>query len=236
MESAYVVMASLVPIREHIDSLTVAVFFDKLLVHPLGPYWYLHTLVVCGLCSYGVFRFVRLGVLSQFLLLGLLLYGFSALTDALSFSAASYFLAGLAVRRSGWGFLRVFRASWLAVPVFVLLAVRPDGLHTGSVRSWLIVYMAVSSLLCFYPFLRGRLQAVILFVGRHTLLVFLFSPVFTLLCKGLLPFLRFDPTGLLFVGIAVPLAVGGSLFIGLLLDALHLSPYLLGWQAVERKF
>ena len=44
MESSYTVMASLLPINEHIDHLTAGVFFDKLLLHPLGPYWYLHTL------------------------------------------------------------------------------------------------------------------------------------------------------------------------------------------------
>ena len=32
MEAGYVYMASLLPIREHIDELTAAVFFDKLLV------------------------------------------------------------------------------------------------------------------------------------------------------------------------------------------------------------
>ena len=49
MESGYIVMASLLPINEHIDHLTVGLFFDKLLLRPLGPYWYLHTLILCGL-------------------------------------------------------------------------------------------------------------------------------------------------------------------------------------------
>ena len=48
MESGYIVMASLLPINEHIDHLTPAVFFDRLCLHPLGPYWYLHTLILCG--------------------------------------------------------------------------------------------------------------------------------------------------------------------------------------------
>ena len=57
MEGGYTFMASILPIREHIDNLTLAVFAEKILLHPLGPYWYLHTLMLCHpalvLCHYG---------------------------------------------------------------------------------------------------------------------------------------------------------------------------------------
>ena len=51
MESAYVVAASLLPVSDHVDNLTPALFLDKLLLNPLGPYWYLHTMIVCGLIT-----------------------------------------------------------------------------------------------------------------------------------------------------------------------------------------
>lgn len=44
MESGYIVMAAVLPIREHIDVLTFGGFIDRLLLHPIGPYWYLQTL------------------------------------------------------------------------------------------------------------------------------------------------------------------------------------------------
>ena len=52
MESGYVVMASILPIREHIQQLSFGLFLDKLFLHPLGPYWYLHTLMLCGIVTY----------------------------------------------------------------------------------------------------------------------------------------------------------------------------------------
>jgi fucose 4-O-acetylase-like acetyltransferase len=61
MESGYVIMASILPIREHIDSLTLGVFIDKLLLHPIGPYWYLQTLVICGLLWYALRRWTVWG-------------------------------------------------------------------------------------------------------------------------------------------------------------------------------
>ena len=57
MESGYVVMASILPIREHIQQLTFGLFLDKLFLHPLGPYWYLHTLMLCGIVTYVVAQF-----------------------------------------------------------------------------------------------------------------------------------------------------------------------------------
>lgn len=56
IESGYIVMASVLPIREHITKLTPGVFLDKLLLNPLGPYWYLHTLMLCGMGYFAVFR------------------------------------------------------------------------------------------------------------------------------------------------------------------------------------
>ena len=47
MESGYMMMATVLPIAEHIDNLSVTVFFENLLFHPLGPYWYLHTIILC---------------------------------------------------------------------------------------------------------------------------------------------------------------------------------------------
>ncbi len=44
LESGYIFMASVLPIREHTDNLTVSIFIEKLFIHPIGPYWYLQTL------------------------------------------------------------------------------------------------------------------------------------------------------------------------------------------------
>ena len=46
MESGFIYMASILPINEHIDNLTPKDFLDRLFLHPLGLYWYLHTLIL----------------------------------------------------------------------------------------------------------------------------------------------------------------------------------------------
>jgi len=93
MESGYTA-ATQFPIREHIGNLTLEVFLDKLLLHPLGPYWYLHSLVLHCTTHYAVatcwkFTYARNRVLSC----ALLLYLFSLL-GVISFANGMYYLCG----------------------------------------------------------------------------------------------------------------------------------------------
>lgn len=57
MEASYVVTASVLPIREHFDGLSIELLIRKVLMEPMGPYWYLHTLLVCEVMYYVVFLF-----------------------------------------------------------------------------------------------------------------------------------------------------------------------------------
>lgn len=97
MESGYVVMASVLPIREHIQQLTFGLFLDNLFLHPLGPYWYLHTLMLCGIVTYVVAQFAsRHRVL---MLLGVLLcLWVLALLGLVTWINAVYFCVGVALR------------------------------------------------------------------------------------------------------------------------------------------
>ena len=59
MESGYIVMSAILPVRERVEELSFGVWIEKLLLHPLGPYWYLHTLMVCGITYFAVDRLTR---------------------------------------------------------------------------------------------------------------------------------------------------------------------------------
>ena len=211
MESGYILMASVLPIREHIDHLSVGVFLNHLLVHPLGPYWYLLTLLVCGALYAVVFKFLNLSNLSRFILLGLLFFAVAWGVGMMSLSCALYFLAGAVVRHSRLQFTDVFRPSALAIVAFALLAYFPQNLQSDVAGGVLMVYLAISSLLWICGYVKGRLQQLVLYLGKRTLPLFLFSPMFTILCKHLVPYLDFDPTCLLFLAVSLPICVSGSL-------------------------
>jgi fucose 4-O-acetylase-like acetyltransferase len=233
MESGYVIMASCLPIREHIDNLTVTVFFEKVLLHPLGPYWYLHTLILCSIFTYVVFMYVRIGNLSRFIVLGLLFYLCSAFLHIVSFSCACYFLAGVVIRQTGQPFLRVVRPSAWAVVPLVLICCYPRNLDISALSGFVIVYLVMSFLLFIYQHIRdSRLCPYTLFIGRNTLLILLFSPIFTILAKSFLPYLSFDKTGMLFLLLALTFTLLGCFLIGYIMDKSRLSRYFYGKERI----
>ena len=231
MEGGYIWMCSMLPVGDHIDNLTVGVFFDRLFLHPLGPYWYLHALILCGLTYYLVFRLVPMNTMSRCILLGLAFVGYAYL-GLIPISRAFYFLAGVAVCQSRYAFLDVFKSSWLAIVGLVLLVIHPENLHTDVVGGVLIVYLVISFCLSLFPVIRGRFRNFMLFLGRNTMLIFVFSPIFTILCKYLVPYLAFDKTGLLFLIVALAVSISGSLAIGWVMDRLHVSRFFFGKKRV----
>lgn len=147
MESGYVVMASVLPIREHIQQLTFGLFLDKLFLHPLGPYWYLHTLMLCGIVTYVVAQFAshhRVWMLLSVLLCLWVL----ALLGLVTWVNAVYFCVGFALRLYHRPFIDTFHPAWWSFIGIVLVATCvPNALQRHTIGGMLIVYFVISFLL-----------------------------------------------------------------------------------------
>lgn len=52
METGYVIMSYILPVRESVSEVTPTLLLHKIFVKPIGPYWYLHTLIICSLIYY----------------------------------------------------------------------------------------------------------------------------------------------------------------------------------------
>lgn len=131
MEAAYTVMSHFLPVRESVDAITPAILLDKIFLHPMGPYWYLHTLILCSLIYYITFRYVRLSVVSRLVVAGVCLFVLSYWGGLMNFSNALYFLIGMIVSQSGLRFTQVFRATTFAIVPFVILCCFPANLDRG---------------------------------------------------------------------------------------------------------
>lgn len=225
LEIPYICLSAVLPTREHIDHLTPMVFFDKLFLHPLGPYWYLHTMMLCGTVYFLIFRYVKLALVSRMLLLGLVFFALHALT-LVAWDVSLYFALGVLLRQSGQKFTAVFRPSLLALPVLLLLATDASTFHKGTLAGMLTVYGVISLLLFVYPRLPQSLRRTSLFLGRNSLALFLFAPIFTMACKVLIPFLAFDDSHFLYLCLSLPISVVGALLICKVLDLLHLSRWI----------
>lgn len=244
MESGYTFMASLLPIREHIDNLTISVFFDKLFLHPLGPYWFLHTLIICGLTYFASFRIPViertihnktplsvLTTLGRIIAMGILLFLLSQ-AGFLSFTMAFYFLIGVTLRNTETDFISFFHPSWLSLPALLLFPLLHKNIPFGDL---LTVYLMISFLLALFPHISYRYRRLLLFLGRNTLPIYLFSPIFTILCKSLVVPLSFDPTKILFLVSSLIACISGSLAIAFAMDLCRVSPFFFGSEKILKK-
>ena len=128
MEAAYTVMSHFLPVRESVDAITPTVLLDKIFLHPMGPYWYLHTLILCSLIYYITFRYVRLSVVSPAgcdRCLPVCPFPLGRIDELLQ---CPYFLIGMTVSQSGLRFTQVFRATTFAIVPFVILCCFPANL------------------------------------------------------------------------------------------------------------
>lgn len=229
-ESAYVVMASFLPTRDAVDQLSFPLVLDKLFLHPLGPYWYLHTLLLASVVSYvlcWMLRF-RLSSFAVSILVAVVLGVLSYATGILSLPNVLYYAFGFALSQMQIPWSRFVRPSlWSLLPL-LLLAFFPESWNKTTVVGIAIVYFMMSLLQAIYMRLPLPLQQGSGIVGRNTLPILIFSPIFTMGAKVLLPYLSFDRSGMLFLVAATFLTLFGSLFLTWLMDGLHLSRYFWG--------
>lgn len=225
MEAAYVVASAYLPVADGVERLTAGVLFDKICRHPLGPYWYLHTLAVCTAVSWLVARLPRLSAQSAALLGAGVLVAISSLWGWLSVTGAVYFSIGMLLRQWGVGLFVKERATGWSLLLAVALcgfACNRTALSLGGLAISLLVGNGLTAL-C--PRLPGGMLRGALWLGRNTLPILLFSPVFTMAVKPLAGLLApFDGgTGLLFLVVALTVAVGGSIGMAWVADRMGLS-------------
>lgn len=227
MEAGYVVMASLLPIREHIDNLTPGLFFENLVLHPIGPYWFIHTLILLEVMLYSVscmFKHSAERIVVMALLCWLLSLPQSGL---LSFANAVYFIMGAVMRLSGLGFQSFFASKTpITVLPLMLLCLDDDNFDRSIPAGMAVTWLVISLLLYIYKY-TGAVKTM-LYIGRHTLIILLFSPIFTLLAKVFIPLFAFDDSAFLFMLFSVVFVLCGCFALAKLLDIMSFSRFLLG--------
>ncbi len=234
MEFAYATLSAFMPVRGGLETFGALPLLDALMLHPVGPYWYLHTLMLCS-----AVWFLASGI-SPLRRGGQLLLAFSALAaialsgwGILSFNNILFFMLGAAYRCFVPDFRTLLKPSlWWFAPIVVLCALVDDG---ATLRRWTlpITLCAVPGIMGIGIWMRGSVKRATLFVGRNSLSVLLFSPIFTMLSKQLLPLFAFDTTGLCFMLTATALTLAGSLAITWTMDRCGISPYFFGRKMMD---
>lgn len=236
METGYVLMSTVLPIRESIDRLSLPLLLAKVFIAPLGPYWYLHTLIISYLVCYLTHKIPFASKVSFFIASGICFWIASETFRLVSMSNAIYFMAGIMIRQCNLNFHSVFRPSCLAVFPLWILCQHPENLDRYSLAGITITYLSMSALLWGHGYLPLKIKHILHLIGRNTLAILLFSPIFTLLSKMLIPLFSYDSSGLSFAGVAVSFVISGCFLIAWSMDKLTLTRFFCGKRKLWNQF
>ena len=93
-------------------------------------------------------------------------------------------------------------------------------------------WLSISLLLAAYGYLPVQAKRLSFFIGRNTLVILLFSPMFTILSKAFLPVFAFDPTGMLFLVTATAFTLSGCMGMAWAMDKMHVSRFFFGKRTI----
>lgn len=209
-----------------IELLTPTDFICRVATQPTGPYWYLHTLILCMVTYFAIYRLLGLRAMSGLAVTGLILYGMSLVIEGLHWDYIIYFLIGMFILQCGGTLTRVIAPSfWAILPLIVLFSSK-DNFHNGSLAGVAITILVMSSLLAFYPYCTSLVRNLLCYIGRNSLAIVVFSPIFTLATKRFQSLFSFDPTVISFTIVAVILVVSGCLLCSWISDKLRISRFI----------
>ena len=208
-----------------IDSLTASDFALRIATQPTGPYWYLHTLAICTAVYFLIYRVLKLKGISGLAVTGVILYGLTLIIEGLDWHYVIYYLIGVLILRSGNSLMGVITPSWWAALPLVVLFWFPENYGCGSLAGIVITVFVMSFLLAVYPVCGKFIQQLMGYIGRNSLAIVVFSPIFTLITKMATPAFAFDPTAVCFTITALAFVVACCLACAWLSDKLHISRF-----------
>lgn len=228
-ESFYLTMisalSSIVATSNKLPPLGLWDYLDRICFHPIGTYWYLHTLAICMIAYYLVYQMMKLKNLSALVVLLAILYLMDYF-DCTSFSKTVYFLIGVAIFQSKNLLTNIIQPSlWSVIPL-IMFSVSENNLDSGRLSGVIITVLVLSTLLFVFNYSRDMIKRLFSYLGRNSLYIVVFSPIFTLPTKYFAPYFSFDSTSVLFGLFSLVFVVGGCLVCIKLMDIFHLSRFI----------
>lgn len=244
MVTGFSVLSYFMPVRDGITELSLSQICEKIFVTSIGPYWFIQTMIICGILYYVSFKGETWGSLRQgkttmstttslFIFATLLLL--LSKTPALSPSAATYYFIGVVLRQCHIGFDRIFRPSPVALLLWINLLGLEEWYDWGTLAIVFSCWCCISSLMWIHSLIKRlqdnasvqKTEATLLYIGRNTLPIYLFHPIFTMAAKFYHPLFSWDRSEICFALVTIFIAIAGSISIAKMMEKTHLA-YLFG--------
>lgn len=224
MEFAYMLVAQFLPVNNVPEIETLQDAMMVLLVYPVGPYWYLHTMIICGTVYYVIFC---LHCANRLYVLIATLLSIAFFTPLLSVGVVVAYFAGVVVRRSEKEFEKIFPSTPFAFFVICITLIYSISIATDF-SSWQTLYPVVMSIsvISILLWLQKYVSKCRLlnFIGKNTLPIFLFHPIFTMIAKRFLTgVISFDKSVTIYTLLTIAMSIAGSLLIAYTMDIFGIS-------------
>lgn len=204
----------------------VLALLSKIAFSPIGTYWYLHTMAICLTVYYLVNRYIMKG-LSGILISSFILYALSIGITGLRWGDVIYVIIGFLFRNANVVINEKLKSP-ISILCFALIVIFSDNISRVSIS-------CIGLCLAFFGFvfdlkyrIPERITNFISYIGRNSLALVLFSPLFTVTTKILAPLFAFDDSGVLGTIFCLSLIAALCLFCAMLFDRLSLSRIIVG--------
>lgn len=193
---------------------------------PSGTYWYLHTLAICLTVNYLVNRYVTKG-LSGILLSSVILFALSIGITGFKWGNIIYYLIGALFRNANLVVNEKIKSP-ISILCFILIIVIADNISRYSIAGMGLSFTFLGFVFDLKDRIPKRISDYMAYIGRNSLAILLFSPLFTVVTKFYAPFFAFDDSAILWTVFSLSLIVLLCLFCAMLFDRLSLSRIVAG--------
>lgn len=199
---------------------------SKIAFSPSGTYWYLHTMAICLTVYYIVNRYVMKG-LSGILISSAILFALSVGIEGLKWEDIIYFIIGVLFRNTNLVINEKLKSP-ISILCFILIIVFAHDISRGSITGIGLTLTFLGFIFDLKERIPKQISNFISYIGRNSLAIVLFSPLFTVATKFYAPFFAFDDSTILWTLFSLLLIVSLCLFFAMLFDRLSLSRIIVG--------
>ena len=293
MVTGFSVLSYFLPVRDGITELSLSQIVQKIFVTSIGPYWFIQTMIICGILYYGSFRACdiiskyrgrcscrnnkendsyknskendfcsnskeiepccnnkgndscsninkgkteeeTLSLTTRLFLLAILMLLMSK-TPALNITAAIYYFAGVVIRQCRIDFNKFFRPTPLAFILWPFILYREDLYDWGNMAVAFSCWCCISALMWLNQYYKSQMigKSTLLYIGKNTLPIYLFHPIFTMAAKFYHSLFAFDKSEILLAAFTIILAIAGSIAIAKVMEKTKLA-YFFGKKDILR--
>lgn len=156
-------------------------------------------------------------------------------TPALNITAAIYYFAGVVIRQCRIDFNKVFHPTPLAFILWPFILCREDLYDWGNMAVAFSCWCCISALMWLNQYYKSQMigKSTLLYIGKNTLPIYLFHPIFTMAAKFYHPLFAFDKSEILLAAFTIILAIAGSIAIAKVMEKTKLA-YFFGKKEILR--